>query len=88
MFYNKVYELRKILLMKRFDLQRVTANYELLFYGNVQDLVIMRKNLRISQEQMALKLNKSLKTIQNFEAYKCKDYFLIFAYKEIFKQNK
>jgi len=47
----------------------------------------MRKNLRINQSKMAFYCSVSLKTIQNFENYKSKDAFLLYAYKEVFKLN-
>lgn len=65
------------------QLTEMQAEYELLFCGKVQDLVIIRKNLGITQFQMSYKLGKSLSTIQNFETYKCKDAFLLFGYKKI-----
>ena len=74
--------------MKHIDIQDIESNYELKFNGNVQDLVLMRKNLHISQMEMSRIICKSLKTIQNFESYRCKDYFLIFAYKEILKKKE
>jgi predicted transcriptional regulator len=69
--------------MKNIDLEHIKADYEILFCGKVQDFVIKRKNLGITQFQMARKLGKSLSTIQNFERYGCKDAFLLFGYKKI-----
>ena len=73
--------------MQSIDKQKLILNYEILFCGKVQDLVIMRKNLRINQSKMAFYCSVSLKTIQNFENYKSKDAFLLYAYKEVFKLN-
>ena len=69
--------------MKDIDLEDIKAHYEMLFCGYVQDLVIKRKKLGVTQFQMSYKLDKSLATIQNFESYKCKDYFILFAYKKL-----
>jgi len=74
--------------MKNIDLEEIRINYDANFLNDVQNVVYMRKNLRISQSRMAFILKCSLKTIQNFEAYKCYNYFFIFAYKEIFAKNK
>ena len=74
--------------MQDIDLEDIKAHYEMLFCGHVQDLVIKRKKLGITQLQMSYKLKKSLATIQNFETYKCKDYFLVFAYKKLLTNPK
>jgi len=65
------------------QLTRLQADYEILFCGKVQDLVIRRKKMGITQFQMSRKLGKSLSTIQNFERYGCKDAFILFGYKRI-----
>ena len=69
--------------MKNIDLQTIEANYELIFCSKVQKCIEIRKNLGITQSQIAFKLKKSLSTIQNFESFKCKDGFLIYAYKQL-----
>lgn len=63
--------------------QELKSDYALFFYQKVQNVVIMRKNLRVTQAQMAFKTDKSLSTIQNFEKYDCMDYSLIFYYEQI-----
>lgn len=69
--------------MKNIDIEEIKANYELLFCGKVQDCVIKRKNLGVTQFQIAYKIGVSLATIQNFESYKCKNGYLIYAYKKL-----
>lgn len=69
--------------MKSNKNQQLRAKYDLRFFGLVQDLVIKRKFLRVNQNKMSVLCGVSLRTIQNFENYRCKDYFLIFAYREI-----
>jgi predicted transcriptional regulator len=69
--------------MKNIDIKEIEANYEILFCGKVQDCVIKRKNLGVTQFQMSYKIGVSLSTIQNFEKYQCKNGFLIFAYNKI-----
>ena len=69
--------------MKNIDIEQVKARYEIIFLGKVQDCVIKRKNLGVTQFQIAYKIGVSLSTIQNFEKYKCKDGFLIFAYNNL-----
>ena len=71
--------------MKSIDIQSIETNYEIIFNGHVQDLSLLRKKLRITQSSMAFYCNVSLRKIQLFESYKSKDYFLIYAYKEILK---
>lgn len=65
------------------DYQQLILEYDSIFYNRVQNLVIKRKNLGINQSKMSFYTKKSLGTIQNFENYKCKDSFLLFAYKKI-----
>lgn len=72
--------------MEDIDLQEISFYYDVKFFSKVQELTERRKNLRVTQFQIAHKLDKSLKTIQNFEALKCKDYFLVFAYTKLLKK--
>lgn len=72
--------------MKTTDNQLLKTNYAALFCHHVQSLVFRRNNLRISQQHMAHKIGVSLRTIQNFENYKCQDAYLIWAYKQIFNK--
>ena len=60
--------------------------YETYLFSETQNVVIMRKKLLISQSIMAYKCEVSLKTIQNFEGYKISNPYLVFAYKQIFKE--
>lgn len=64
------------------------TEYQAKFCSNVQSLVTMRNNLRITQSQIAYKSKVSLRTIQNFENYKSNNYYLIFAYQQIFNELK
>ena len=70
--------------MKQTDLQTIEADYELIWCSKVQNAVLKRKKLGITQFQIAYRLGKSVSTIQNFENYKCKDGFLIYAYNTLF----
>lgn len=72
--------------MQTLNKEQLRFNYDALFYSKVQNLVEIRKTLRISQSMVAFRCGVSLRTIQNFENYKCKDAYLLFAYKQILKQ--
>lgn len=65
--------------------QELRFNYEIKFYSQVQNLVITRKNMRINQNTMSVKSGVSLRTIQNFENYRCLNAYLLYAYKKILK---
>lgn len=69
--------------MEIIDIEQIKANYEILFCGKVQDCVIKRKNLGVTQFQIAHKIGVSVATIQNFESYKSKNGYLIYAYNKI-----
>lgn len=73
--------------METINKQTLRNNYQLLFCLKVQNLISMRKNLRISQSRISFLTGKSLKTIQNFENYKCNDAFLLYSYKQILKDK-
>lgn len=73
--------------MKSSKNQLLKSNYVSLFYHHVQYLVYKRKSLRLSQSRMAYEAQVSLRTVQNFENYKCHDAYLIYAYKQIFKEH-
>lgn len=73
--------------MQNINKEQLKANYEMLFFGKVQDLVIMRRNLLINQSRMAYYCGVSLKTIQNFENYKCKDSFIKYVYEQVLCKN-
>jgi len=64
-------------------IEDIRADYGINFLGKLQHYVILRKSLRVTQWDMACKIEVSLRTIQNFEAYKCKDYFILYAYVRI-----
>jgi DNA-binding XRE family transcriptional regulator len=69
--------------MKNTINQQLKNNYTLKFYKDVQNLTYKRKSLGINQNIMSVKIGVSVKTIQNFENYKCMDYFLIYSYTQI-----
>jgi len=74
--------------MKTIENHELKDEYLALFCIKVQDLVIRRNILRVTQSQMAYKCKVSLKTIQNFENYRCTDAYLIFAYKRILEKTE
>lgn len=69
--------------METLNKQQLRFDYEINFFSQVQNLTIKRKNLCINQSMIAFKTGVSLRTIQNFENYKCKDAYLLYAYKQI-----
>lgn len=69
--------------METLNKQQLRFDYEINFFSQVQNLTIKRKNLRVNQSIMAFKTGVSLRTIQNFENYKCKNAYLLYAYKQI-----
>ena len=77
---------RKMIRKKTTNIKEIRIDYELNFCGKVQDYVIMRKNLRVTQFDMSCEIGVSLRTIQNFESYKCMDYFILYAYKRILNE--
>ena len=64
-------------------MQNIKDEYIVRFMQQVQFLVAQRKEQNFTQNDMAVILGVSLKTIQNFENYRCFDGFLIFGYKKI-----
>lgn len=60
--------------------------YDSYLLSETQSVVQIRKMLRIKQSAMAHYCDVSLKTIQNFESYKILNPYLVFAYKQVFKQ--
>jgi DNA-binding XRE family transcriptional regulator len=62
--------------------------YDSYLLSETQSVVQMRKMLRIKQSNMAHLCGVSLKTIQNFEAFKILNPYLVFAYKQIIKIKK
>jgi predicted transcriptional regulator len=67
---------------KHIDIELVKADFMLYWCGKVQDLTSLRKT-KMSQQEMADLTDKSIKTIQRFEKYKCFDPELMYLYKEI-----
>jgi DNA-binding XRE family transcriptional regulator len=61
--------------------------YDSYLLSETQSVVQMRKMLRIKQSNMAHLCGVSLKTIQNFEAFKILNPFLVFAYKQIIREH-
>jgi DNA-binding XRE family transcriptional regulator len=60
-------------------MQNIKDEYIVRFMQQVQFLVAQRKEQNFTQNDMAVMLGVSLKTIQNFENYRCFDGFLIFG---------
>jgi hypothetical protein len=67
---------------KDIDIEVIKADFMLHWCGKVQDLTILRRT-KMSQQEMSDLTDRSIKTIQRFENYKCKDAELMFLYKEI-----
>lgn len=57
-------------------------DFEMYWCGKVQQLTALRRT-KMSQSDMAHLTGRSIKTIQRFEQYKCKDAELMFLYKKI-----
>ena len=71
--------------MKNITIQQVKnfkIDFEMYWCGKVQDLVELRRT-KLSQSEMAVLTGRSLKTIQRFENYNCKDAELMYIYKHI-----
>lgn len=64
------------------DYQDLIIEYDLKWCNKVQYLACKRAEL-FTQEDMAKFTNKSLRTIQKFENYKCKDHFIMFVYETL-----
>ena len=71
--------------MKTINNQDFKSSYATLFYIDVQQLVDIRKNMRITQSDIAFFSKVSLRTIQNFESYKSQNDYLRYVYTEILK---
>ena len=69
--------------MEYINKEVLRTEYMARFLTMSQELIEKRKNLRINQNTIACKIGVSLKTVQNFESFKCFDYYLIFAYKKL-----
>ena len=67
---------------KHIDIEVIKADFMLHWCGKVQDLRLLRKS-KMSQQEMADLTDKSIKTIQRFEKYKCFDAKLMYLYKKI-----
>lgn len=72
----------KIFGMKNLVKISLREEYDLLFMEKVQRLTI-RRTQKFTQEFMSKELNVSLRTIQNFEAYKSFNAYLLFGYQKI-----
>lgn len=71
--------------MKNITIQRVNdfkIDFEMYWCGKVQDLTELRRS-KMTQSEMAFISGRSLKTIQRFENYNCKDAELMYIYKHI-----
>jgi len=64
------------------DYEELIIEYDLKWCNKVQKLAVKRAEL-FTQEHMAKFTNKSLRTIQKFESYKCKDHFIMFVYQKL-----
>lgn len=64
-------------------MEDIKTKFKIHLFEHVQILSLMRKNLHISQAQMAQYCGVSIKTIVNFENYKHNNPFLIFAYSNL-----
>lgn len=71
-------------MIKHADIESVKADFELHWCGKVQDLTTLRKS-KMSQSEMSELAGRSLKTIQRFENYKCKDAELMFVYNRLLR---
>ncbi len=60
------------------------AKFEALILSQSQPLIAARPQY-FTQFEMARRLGVSLKTIQNFEAYRCVSAYLCYGYKELIK---
>ena len=72
--------------MKVIEKQDFKTKYTLKFYNKVQKLVEQRKELHISQTEIARVGEVSLRKVQMFENYNSLDYYMIWLYKQILKQ--
>ena len=64
----------------------IKEQYELDVYGEIQYLTQVRVKTKMSQQELANKLNVNIKTIQRFESYNSKSGYLIFGYKQILNE--
>jgi hypothetical protein len=63
-------------------INEIFEQYKWNFWVEVDSLVQLRRQ-KFTQTEMAQKLDVSLKTIQNFENYKCLEGYLLYGYKKI-----
>ena len=66
------------------DKESMKYNYTLAMCSKIQELSAKRAQ-KFTQVEMAHKLDVSLKTIQNFEAFRTFDSWMIWGYREILK---
>jgi DNA-binding XRE family transcriptional regulator len=59
---------------------KIKEKYNTLILSQTQEVSLRRKELRITQEEMAFRCGVTLRTIQNFENYKFNNAYLIWAY--------
>jgi DNA-binding transcriptional regulator YiaG len=64
-------------------MEELKTEYFACFSQQVTELTLQRKAQNITQSEMAHRLGVSLRTVQNFENYRCENYYLIFGYKRI-----
>lgn len=64
------------------EVETLKVDFELRWCSKVQALTELRRT-KMSQSDMAFLTGRSLKTIQRFEQYKCKDSELVYLYKQI-----
>jgi DNA-binding XRE family transcriptional regulator len=60
--------------------------YSAYLLTEAQKVVETRKELRVTQKQMAFECAVCEKTIQNFESFKHVTPYLVWAYKQVFKR--
>lgn len=84
--WQQLIKQRKNMHIKTIDIQQINTKYSVLFYSDVQELVEIRKNMHIKQSEMSFYCKVSLRTIQNFENYNCRNHKILFIYKEILNE--
>jgi DNA-binding XRE family transcriptional regulator len=64
---------------------KIKEKYNTMLLSQTQEVAIKRKELRITQEEMAFRCGVTLRTIQNFENYKFNNPYLVWAYNHYFE---
>jgi DNA-binding XRE family transcriptional regulator len=66
---------------------KIKEKYNTMLLAQTQEVAIKRKELRITQEEMAFRCGVTMKTIQNFENYKFNNAYLVWAYNYYFENR-